>query len=167
MSRYCLTMQIARSGRFVFVAQWFLAALLPVFFFLGRGFIGAEVGWVGIIGLVYGIIVIFVLLVPPLLTLFDGEVRKAKATRAGYDLATALLWGALLFGALTVPDSGDSGHLNSALTTWTNGAISYETSAAIFYGAAVVMGLAYLAAFVTATMGIVRSRRAGVSSPIA
>ena len=89
MSRYCRTMQIRGFGRFVFIAQWVLAVLLPVFFFLGRGFIGAEVGWVGIIGLVYGIIVIFVLLVPPLLTLFDGEVRKAKATRAGYDLARA------------------------------------------------------------------------------
>ena len=108
------------------------------------------------------------LLVPPLLTLFDGEVRKARATRPGYDVASgAAVAGALLFGALTVPDSGDSGHLDSALTTWSGGAISYETSAAIFYGAAVVMGLAYLAAFVTATMGIVRARRAGVSSLIA
>ena len=156
-------MQITGFGRFVFIAQWILAVLLPVFFFLGRGFIGAEVGWVGILGLVYGIFVILLLLVPPLLTLFDGEVRKARATRMSYDVASVALWLALLFGALTVPDSGDSGHLDSALTTWSGGAISYETSAAIFYGAAVVMGLAYLAAFVTATMGIVRARRAGLS----
>ena len=42
-------------------------------------------------------------------------------------------------------------------TTWTG--ISYETSAAIFYATAVVLGIAYLAAFVLAVVGIVRGRR--------
>ena len=94
---------------------------------------------------------------PPLLTLFDPEARKKRATRLGYDVATILLWLTILVGALTVPDSGDSGHLDSALASWTG--ISYETSAAIFYATSVVLGIAYLAAFVLAVVGIVRGRR--------
>ena len=150
-------MRFAGSGRFVFIAQWVLAVLLPVFFFIGRGWVGAEVGWLGLVGIVYGIFTILILLVPPLLTLFDPEARKKRSTRLGYDVATILLWLTILVGALTVPDSGDSGHLDSALTTWTG--IPYETSEAIFYATAVVLGIAYLVAFVLAVVGIVRGRR--------
>jgi hypothetical protein len=150
-------MRIARSGRFVFIAQWVLAVLLPIFFFIGRGWVGAEVGWLGILGIVYGILVILVLLLPPVLTLFDRGVRRRRATRLWYDVATIVLWLTLLVGALTVPDSGDSGHLQSALSTWTG--MSYETSEAIFYGTAVVIGLAYLAEFVLAVVGVARAGR--------
>ena len=150
-------MRFAGTGRFVFVAQWVFAVLLPVFFFLGRGLLGAEIGWVGILGIVYGIFVILVLLVPPLLTLFDTQGRRARSTRLGYDVASIVLWLALLVGALTVPDSGDSGHLDSALSTWTG--MSYETSEAIFYGTAAAIGLAYLAQVVLAVMAVVRGRR--------
>ncbi|WP_243075784.1 hypothetical protein [Microbacterium sp. SS28] len=150
-------MRFAASGRFVFLAQWVFGVLLPIFFFLGRGWVGADIGYLAIVGVLYGVLTILALLVPPLLTRFDPEARARKSTRLGYDIATIVLWLTLVLGALTVPDSGDSGHLDSALTTWTG--ISYETSAAIFYGAAVVMGLAYLAAFVLSIVGIVRGRR--------
>ncbi|MFH8251089.1 hypothetical protein ACH3VR_12035 [Microbacterium sp. B2969] len=149
-------MRFAGTGRFVFIAQWVLGVLLPIFFFLGRGVVGAELGWLAIVGIVYGILVIFVLLVPPLLTLFDTQSRRARKTRLAYDIPTIVLWVGLLLGALTVPDSGDSGHLDSALSTWTG--ISYETSQAIFYIAATIIGLAYLAQVVTSIMGIVRGR---------
>ena len=89
--------------------------------------------------------------------LFDTEGRRARSTRLAYDISSIVLWVALLFGALTVPDSGDSGHLKSALTTWTG--ISYETSEAIFYATAVVIGLAFLAQVVFAAMSVVRGRR--------
>jgi TRAP-type C4-dicarboxylate transport system permease small subunit len=150
-------MRFAGSGRFVFIAQWVLAVLLPIFFFIGRDWVGADVGWLGLVGIVYGVFTILHLLVPPLLTLFDPEARRKRATRMGYDIATILLWLAIVVGALTVPDSGDSGHLDSALTTWTG--VSYETSEAIFYATAIVLGIAYLAAFVLAVVGIVRGRR--------
>jgi hypothetical protein len=150
-------MRFAGSGRFVFIAQWLLAVLLPIFFFIGRDWVGADVGWLGLVGIVYGVFTILLLLVPPLLTLFDPEARRKRATRMGYDIATILLWLAIVVGALTVPDSGDSGHLDSALTTWTG--VSYETSEAIFYATAIVLGIAYLAAFVLAVVGIVRGRR--------
>ena len=99
------------------------------------------------------------LLLPPVMTLFDRTVRRGKATRFGYDISSFVLWAALLLGALTVPDSGDSGHLDSALTTWTGGAITYEASEAIFTVAAAVIGLAYLATLVFAIIGIARWRR--------
>jgi len=152
-------MHIARSGRFVFVAQWVAAVLLPLFFFLGRGLVGAQIGWMGIIGIVYGLVVVAILLVPPIMTLFDRTVRREKKTRFGYDLASFVLWGAFLLASLTVPDSGDSGHLDSAVTTWSGGAVSYETSEAIFTVAAILIGLAYLAAVVFAVIGIARWRR--------
>ena len=81
-------MQLARSGRFVFVAQWVAAVLLPVFFFIGRGFLGAELGWMAIIGIVYGAAVIALMLVPPILTLFDREGRRLRRTSRAYDIAT-------------------------------------------------------------------------------
>jgi hypothetical protein len=152
-------MQIARTGRFVFVAQWVAAVLLPLFFFFGRGFVGAELGWMAIVGIVYGILAVIVLILPPVMTLFDRTVRRGRATRLAYDVGSFVLWGSLLAAALTVPDSGDSGHLNSALTIWTGGAVTYEASQAIFAVASVVTGLAYLAVLIAAIIGIVRWRR--------
>lgn len=152
-------MRIARSGRFVFIAQWVAAVLLPVFFFLGRGLVGAELGWMAIVGIVYGLLVVVVLLLPPLMTLFDRTVRRGKATRLAYDIATFVLWAAFVLAALSVPDSSDSGHLDSALTRWTGGAITYEASSAVFTVAATLIGLAYLATFILAVVGIARWRR--------
>lgn len=151
-------MRIAGTGRFVFIAQWVFAALLPIFFFIGRGFVGAELGWLSVLGIVYGLFAILLLLVPPLLTLFDTESRRLRRTRILYDVASIVLWLAIFVGALTVPDAGDSGHLNSALSTWTG--LSYEASEAIFYGTAVVIGPAYLTALGAAIAGIVRGRGA-------
>lgn len=150
-------MHIEGTGRFVFYAQWPVAVFLPVFFFIGRGSVGAEVGWLGFFGLVYGLIVIAVLLVPPALTLFDREVRRERATRLWYDIASAVLWLGFLLGSMTVPDAGDSGSLDTVFMAWFG--ISPETSAAIFALAAGMIGLSYVAAFVTAIMGIAHSRR--------
>jgi hypothetical protein len=152
-------MRIARSGRFVFVAQWVAAVVLPVFFFLGRGLVGAQLGWMSVIGVVYGLFIVAILMVPPIMTLFDRTVRRGKATRFAYDLATFTMWGGFLLASLTVPDSGDGGHLDSALTTWTAGAITYAASEAIFTVAAIVIGVAYLATVVLGIIGITRWRR--------
>lgn len=153
-------MNLSRSGRFVFVAQWVFAVLLPVFFFIGRGFVGAEMGWLAVIGVVYGLVVIVVLLLPPVLTLCDREVRRARRTRTAYDVASWVLWAAFVVAALTVPDAGDGGHLDTALTTWTGGAVDDAASTAIYSATAWVIGLAYLATFVIALVGIARVRKA-------
>jgi hypothetical protein len=151
-------MHIEGSGRVVYYAQWPAAVFLPVFFFIGRGNVGAGVGWLGFFGLVYGVIVIAVLLVPPVLTLFDREVRRARATRLWYDIASAVLWLGLLVAGMTVPDAADSGPLDTVFMNWFG--ISAETSAALFALAAGVTGLAYLASVVTALRGVAAARRA-------
>ena len=153
-------MRQGRSGRFVFIAQWVLAVLLPLFFFLGRGLVGAQLGWMSVIGVVYGLVVIVILLGPPILTLFDAPVRTQRRTRVAYDVASVILWVVFLLAALTVPDSGDGGHLDTALTTWTGGAVGDAASTAIFSVAAILIGLAYLATFVIGVAGIVRGRSA-------
>lgn len=153
-------MQITGSGRFVFVAQWVAAVLLPIWFFLGRGLVGAELGWLAVLGFaVYGIFTILILLVPPVITLFDREVRRGKATRSGYSIATWVLWVAILLAALVVPDQADGGPMDSALTRWTGGGISQGASEVIFTVLSAAIGLAYLAALVLAIIGITRSRR--------
>lgn len=152
-------MRIARSGRFVFVAQWVMVVLLPLFFFLGRGLVGAGMGWLAVLGVVYGIVVIIVLALPPVLTLMDRTVRRGKATRFGYDISSFMLWAAFVLAALTVPDAGDGPPLDPALTVWTGGAITPQTAEVIFAVAATGIGLAYLATLVFAIIGVVRWRR--------
>lgn len=151
-------MHIEGTGRFVFYAQWPVAVFLPVLFFIGRGNLGAEVGWLGFFGIVYGLIVIALLLVPPAITLFDPEVRRQRATRLHYDIASAVLWLGIVLGALTVPDSGDSGPLDTVLMSWFG--ITAQTSAALFAIAAGLIGLSYLAQLVLAVMGVTRGRAA-------
>ncbi|MET0811558.1 MAG: hypothetical protein ABWY03_00795 [Microbacterium sp.] len=153
-------MHIAGTGRFVFITQWIAAVVLPAFFFVGRAFVGADAGWLAVLGIVYGFFVILLLLLPPLLTVFDRDVRKAKATRRWYDIATFVLWGAFLVASLTVPDAGDSGPVNSALTNWTNGLVTNDAAAVVCGIAGIVIGIAYLATFVLAIMGIARAGRA-------
>ena len=155
-------MHIEGTGRFVYYAQWPVAVFLPVLFFIGRGNLGAGVGWLGFFGLVYGLVVIALLLVPPALTLFDREVRRGRATRLYYDIASAALWLGFVLGALTVPDAGDSGPLDTVLMAWFG--ITAETSAALFAISAGLIGLAYLATLVLAVMGIARGRAAAVKA---
>ncbi len=155
-ARYGLCMQIAGTGRFVFVAQWIAAVILPAFFFVGRAFVGADAGWLAVLGIVYGFFVILLLFVAPIITLFDREVRKAKRTRRAYDIATFILWGAIVLASLTVPDAGDGPPLDSALTVWTSGAIGPEASSVICSIAGTIVGLAYLATLALAIAGAVR-----------
>jgi len=145
-------MQIARLGRFVFVAQWFAALLLPLFVFLGRGAVGGELGWMALIGIVYGVFVILLLLVPPLITLFDREVRAERAERTVFAGASIALWVSLVIVGLSIPDSGDSGHLDSAISNWFG--VPYEASTVVFGLFAALAGLTYFVTFILAIAGI-------------
>ncbi|MGZ0712371.1 hypothetical protein ACWPKO_28945 (plasmid) [Coraliomargarita sp. W4R53] len=156
-------MKIARSGRFVFVAQWVAVIVLPGFFFIGRGLLGAEIGWMGVLGIVYGIPVVLLLLVPPLVALFDRDVRQARATRFAYDVSTFAMWSGFFIGGITMPDGGDVGPLDTALTVWTSGGVSYESSSAVFAVTLWAIGLSYLAAVASSVVGIVYSRRTAVA----
>lgn len=152
-------MTFLRSGRFVFVVQWILAVLLPVWIFLGRELVGAQVGWMAVIGIVYGGFGILFLLVPPLVSLFDREVRRRKSERAAYSVAMTVAWVALFLSALVIPDSGDSGHLDAALTVWTGGAIGYDVTEPTFAALLVLTLFALVAAIALAITGAVRASR--------
>ncbi len=97
---------------------------------------------------------------PPIITLRDREVRARKATRSGYVVASWVLWVAILVGALSVPDEADGGALDTALTSWTAGAIDDAASRAVFAVAGVAMLVAYLVQLGLAIAGAVRSRSA-------
>ena len=151
-------MHAAGRGRATFVAQWVLAVLLPGFVVVGRGLVGAELGWMAVVGIVaYLLPTILLLLLPPVLTLFDAAARAPRTVRRPYAVCTWLQWGALLVAGLTIPDSGDAGHLRSALSRWTG--LSYEVCETVFYLAFGLLVLAWLAALVTAVAAVVTSRR--------
>ncbi|WP_396656186.1 hypothetical protein [Microbacterium sp.] len=151
-------MQITGAGRVVFIAQWIAAVVLPIWFFLGRGLVGAQLGSLWLAALVYGIFVAVVLAVPPVLTLFDSEVRTARSTRTAYSVVSWVLWIAALAAALVVPDQSEGEPLDPALTVWTGGAISASTSEIVFIVLSAVIGLAYLTVFILAIAGVSRSR---------
>lgn len=150
-------MHIEGTGRYVFWSQWVLAVFLPFWIFVGRGFLGAGLGWVGFLGLASGWILIVLLLVPPVLTLLDAPVRRARATRTWYDIATALLWLGLLVAGLSIPDSGDSGDLDTVFMLWFGA--SEAVSAVVFAIAASASLIAWIAAVAFAAGGIRESRR--------
>lgn len=151
-------MHITSSGRFVFVAQWVLAAVLPFFLLFGRGLVGSPLGWMAFIGIWIGLPLLAAMYVPPVLTLFDREVRAAKATRLAYSIATWVLWGSLVVTALAVVDGGDDGAAGSALTVWTGGAFSIDASEQLMLIGGSVSLVALAATVVIAIVGIVRSR---------
>ena len=88
----------------------------------------ASCGWLSVVGIFLGLIMIAALLIPPVITRFDREVREQRSTRVAYGVASWALWIALLVGALSVPDEADGGALDTALTTWTDGAIDDAAS---------------------------------------
>lgn len=151
-------MQLAPSGRMIFVAQWIAAVFLPVFVFIGRGFVGAQLGWMSVLGVVYGAFLILLLAIPPVVALFDTVARRARSARQSYAISSAVLWLALVVMGLTIPDAGDSGHLDTALMAWFG--MSYEASVIVFSIALAIGIVAWLTALGTAIGGIVSARRA-------
>lgn len=151
-------MQIAERHRWVVVWQWVLAIVMPAFVILGRALLGAELGWMAVVGIVvYATPTIIALLIPPLLTRFDGGARDARTVRRGYALACYVMWGGLFVAGLTIPDSGDNGHLPSVVSRWFG--VSYDASEIMFYIAFMVAVIAWALSLAVAVSGIVVSRR--------
>jgi hypothetical protein len=158
-------MRIARSGRFVFVAQWFLTLLLFLFAAFGRGFVGSPLGWMAVVAIWIGLPLLLAMYLPPVLTLFDRDVRAAKATRAAYAVSSWVLWAALVFTGIVLVDGGDDGVSGSALTVWTGGAIGTGTSYALMLFGGLLVIAAWTATAVAAIAGIVRSRGSRSTAP--
>jgi len=150
-------MQLSPSGRIVFVAQWVLALILPMFVFLGRGLLGAQLGWTAVIGAGYGAIITLLLIVPPILALIDPVARAARSVRGRYAFATVMIWTGAIVAGLSIPDSDDEGFLDSAVSAWFG--MPYEVSIVIFGVASGVAMVAWVAAVVFAVQGIRAGRR--------
>ncbi|MEU1971371.1 hypothetical protein ABZ477_06935 [Microbacterium sp. NPDC019599] len=152
-------MRIARSGSFVFFAQWVAAALLPAVFFFAAPWLEAKSE--PFVRTPFAFLTIPILIIPPLLTLLDAEGRRERATRVAYDVASFVLWFAILFGGLTLPNPDPNQARDSALmNSW---GIAYGRIPPIFVFAVCVIAAAYLAQVVTAIMSIMAGRRrAGV-----
>lgn len=149
-------MNRTRLGRFVFVFQWFAAVLLPAFVVLGRAFVGAEVGWLFVFGLFYGVFIIAAMLLPPLITLADRGVRGIKCARRSYSITSLVLWGAMVLVGLTLPDQGDGPPLRPAVTVWTSDLISIDAAGVICSVMVGAVGVAYVILLVLAIKDALR-----------
>ncbi|PZU44254.1 MAG: hypothetical protein DI566_12515 [Microbacterium sp.] len=150
-------MQFASFGRFVFIAQWILAVLLPIWVVIGRGLVGAPLGWWVVFGAIYGIAFVIGLLVPPVIALFDSPARQRATVRTGYAVSMIAVWVPMFLSGLAVPDGGDDGVVGSALTNWTG--MSDDTSMIIFLLCGAIAFVAWLAALVFAIASIVRGSK--------
>ncbi|WP_197281035.1 hypothetical protein [Microbacterium sp. No. 7] len=144
-------MPLVSSGRVVVVLQWVLAVVLPFFVFFGRGLLGAELGRIAFLGILAGWALVVLMLVPPLVTLFDREARAARTVRRAYAVSSIVLWAALVVCAIALPDAGDSGAERSALMAWTN--LPASASHLIFTLVALVAAVAWVATLTTAIRG--------------
>lgn len=150
-------MQFASSGRFVFIAQWVLAVLLPVWVVIGRGLVGAPLGWWVVLGAIYGIVFVIGLLVPPVIALFDRPARRRATVRTGYAVSMIAVWVPMFLSGLAIPDGGDDGIVGSALMKWTG--MSEDASMIIFLLCGAVAFVAWLAALAFAIASVVRGSR--------
>lgn len=150
-------MRIASFGRPVFVLQWVLAVLLPIWVFVGRGFVGAQMGWMGVLGFVYGPVVILVLLLPPVLGLFDPVARQGRTVRVAVGVASIVQWVALVVVGLTIPDAGDAGPLAPALAVWLG--VAPAAVSPVFTAATLIASASWFVALAMSVAGILRGRR--------
>lgn len=122
---------LTKSGRFVWVMQWWAPVIIAFWVLLGRGLVGAGLGLLALLGfLPIGGPLLVALYLPALFTLGDDDVRIARTTRFAYSVGACFLWGILLVTGLFVPD-GDSGPIPSAVMTWTSGRITIDQSVMI------------------------------------
>lgn len=138
------------------VAHWVAPVLLTFLVVFGRGFFGAPLGWMMVIGLFIAPFVAIAMYIPPIIVVFDRDARAARNTRLAYAIATWVSWAALLVMMFTLEDGGDAPPFGSVLSTW--GVMSSGTSSNIFGAALIVAFLGWVGAIVAAIVGVVQSR---------
>lgn len=145
------------GGRFVQVFQWIAPVLLTFLVVFGRGFFGAPMGWMVLIGLFIAPFVAIAMYIPPVVVVFDRDAKAARSTRLYYAIASWVTWAALLVMMFTLEDGGDAPPFGSVLSTW--GVMSSGTSSSIFAVALIVGFLGWVGTITTAIIGVVDSRR--------
>lgn len=152
---YGRRMEPSRVGRFVYLAQWWFAVLLPCFFFWGRAMFGSTVGWLTVVGSVFIIPLIVIALIPPLVTRADRRGRAARSTSRGYAISSIVGWVGGVVAGLGIRDGGDTGGSGSAFTFF--GMNAYASSVIALVGV-VLAGLGWIASIIWATADAAGSR---------
>lgn len=147
------------GNRFVRVFHWVAPVLLTFLVVLGRGFFGAPMGWMALIGMFVGPFVIIAMYIAPIVVVFDRDAKAARSTRLFYDIASWVTWAALLVMMFTLEDGGDSPPFGSVVSTW--GWMSSEASSSIFAVALIIAFLGWVGTITTAIIGVVDSRQGG------
>lgn len=138
-------------GRIVYRGQWFAAFVIPFMLIIGRTWLGADGGWLVVLGIVlYGPVATFILLMPAGLTLLDGQVRRARVTTPPYTRATLVLWALSVVMILTITDQADGAETDSMLSAWTDGGFSISTSETVFTVALVATLITWVVLMVVA-----------------
>jgi len=144
------------GGRFVRVFQWIAPVLLTFLVVFGRGFFGAPLGWMMLIGLFIAPFVAIAMYIAPIIVVFDRDAKVARSTRLFYDIASWVTWGALLVMMFTLEDGGDSPPFGSVLSTW--GWMSSDAAGFVFIAALSIGFLGWVGTITTAIFGVVQSR---------
>lgn len=142
--------------RFVRIFQWIAPVLLTFLVVFGRGFFGAPLGWMALIGLFVGPVVALAMYIPPIIVVFDRDAKAARSTRLFYDIASWVTWAALLVLMFTLEDGGDSPPFGSVVSTW--GMMSSDAAGSVFAVALIVAFLGWLGTIASAIVGVVDSR---------
>ena len=144
------------GNRFVRIFQWIAPVLLTFLVVFGRGFFGAPMGWMALIGLFVGPVVALAMYIPPIIVVFDRDAKAARSTRLFYDIASWVTWAALLVLMFTLEDGGDSPPFGSVVSTW--GMMSSDAAGSVFAVALIVAFLGWLGTIASAIVGVVDSR---------
>lgn len=150
------------THRFVRIFQWIAPVVLPAFLLFGRCLLGAPLGWMMLIGIVIAPFVVIAMYIPPVVFVFDRVAAAARRSRLWYDIASYVLWAAMLIAGLSLADGGDNGDVGSALTMW---GLPDAADDVIFVLAVVVSILAWIGTLVAAIAAVVLSRR-GTRPPV-
>lgn len=153
------------TNRFVRIFQWIAPVLLPAFLWFGRGFLGAPLGWMLLIGLFVVPFITLAMYVSAVVFVFDRDAAAAKAGRLVYDIPNYVLWVALLAMGMTVQDGGDDGVYGSVLSEW--GVLSDGATVAAFTVALAIAAAAWIAVLIAAIVCVVHSRTGGRAAVVA
>lgn len=150
--------------RFVRIFQWIAPVLLPLLVLFGRGILGAPMGWMTFIGIFVAPFMVILMFIPPIIVVFDRDAKAARSTRLFYDIASWVLWGALLLMMFTLVDGGDTPPFGSAVSTW--GWMDSATSSTVSGIAFLVAVIGWVGALITAIIGASRRGRTPPNTPL-
>lgn len=144
------------TNRFVRIFQWIAPVLFLGFVVLGRGLLGAPLGWMAAIGIFVAPVAMIAMYASAIVFIFDRDAAAAKTSRLGYDIPSYVLWAALIVMGFTLQDGGDDGIYGSVLSEW--GVLSDDATLTAFAVALPIAAAAWFGTLIAAIVCVVHSR---------